>query len=175
MLKQAEFPLSIVGLVGLVFFAVPLIATNIDAPENTVFAAGSLNRLALKGIGVEIEQYWNKNELTYEIEKVNNAGSVVWVKTNSENTISNCYLGAYYLIDKKIVSGLQSSNLEIMDTLKRAIDGNNYLSPRAKEFPKSFLIFEPNRKPCAGNIFSQKRELGLRQLLWQSVSGASLI
>lgn len=175
MLQKAEFPLSIVGLLGLVFLAVPLIAKNIDAPENTAFAAGSSKKLALKEIGVEIDEYWNKNELTYEVEKVNNAGLVVWVKTNSENTISNCYLGAYYLIDKKIVSGLQASSPEIMDTLKRAIDGNNYLAPRAKEFPKSFLIFEPNKKPCAGNIFSQKRELELRQLLWRSVSGANLI
>lgn len=175
MLQKAEFPLSIVGLIGLVFLGAPIISKNIDAPESTAFAAGASNKLTLQGIGVEIDQYWNKNELSYEIEKVNNAGSVVWVKTNSENSISNCYLGAYYLIDKKIVAGLHASNLEIMDTIKRAIDEDNFLAPRAKEFPKSFLIFEPNRKPCAGNIFTQKRELELRELLWQTVSGANLI
>lgn len=175
MLQKAEFPLSIVGLVGLVFLAVPIIATHIDAPESTAFAAGSSKKLVLKEIGVEIDQYWNKNELTYEVEEVNNAGSVVWVKTISDEAISNCYLGAYYLIDKKIVSGLQVSNPEIMDTLKEAIDADSYIEPRAKEFPKSFLIFEPNRKPCAGNVFSQKRELQLRQLLWQTVAEANLI
>lgn len=173
MYTKLQKPLALVGVLGLILIGGNY--TRLYGDDLLLLAASRSTEVKLPEMDVEISRSWNPDEISFEAEKVPNLGAVVWARASGKAMLSPCYLGAYYLIPKKTIGNLESEGFSITSTLVTALSSDNHLSVRAREFKDAFLIFEPNKKSCPGNIFSQKREVELRERLWEAVSTASIL